>query len=61
MRLITCRDADPGDVIATGMPAGVGIVRRPPRLLQDGDIVTVTVERVGELTNTCRTGPAMEG
>lgn len=51
---------EPGDVIATGTPAGVGIFRRPPRLLQDGDIVTVTVEDIGELTNTCRTGPAME-
>jgi len=51
---------EPGDVIATGTPAGVGIFRRPPRLLQDGDIVTVTVEGIGELTNTCRTGPARE-
>ncbi len=51
---------EPGDVIATGTPAGVGIFRRPPRLLQDGDVVTVTLEGVGELTNTCRTGPATE-
>ena len=51
---------EPGDVIATGTPAGVGIFRRPPRLLQDGDVVTIVVEGVGELTNTCRTGPATE-
>ena len=51
---------EPGDVIATGTPAGVGIFRRPPRLLADGDIVTVAVEGIGELTNTCRTGPALE-
>jgi 2-keto-4-pentenoate hydratase/2-oxohepta-3-ene-1,7-dioic acid hydratase in catechol pathway len=51
---------EPGDVIATGTPAGVGIFRRPPRLLRDGDVVTVAVEGIGELTNTCRTEPAQE-
>lgn len=42
---------EPGDVIATGTPAGVGFARTPPRLLVDGDEVTVGVEGVGELTN----------
>lgn len=63
-RLIShCSEAftlEPGDVIATGTPAGVGIFRHPPRLLHDGDVVTVAIEGVGELTNTCRTGPVME-
>ena len=51
---------EPGDVIATGTPGGVGIFRSPPRLLGDGDVVTVEIEGIGELTNTCRTGPARE-
>ena len=51
---------EPGDVIATGTPGGVGIFRDPPRLLGDGDVVTVAIEGLGELVNTCRTRPAME-
>jgi 2-keto-4-pentenoate hydratase/2-oxohepta-3-ene-1,7-dioic acid hydratase in catechol pathway len=51
---------EPGDVIATGTPGGVGIFRRPPRLLGDGDVVDVVIERIGTLTNACRTGPARE-
>lgn len=41
----------PGDVIATGTPAGVGIARTPRRLLHSGDVVEVWVEGVGTLTN----------
>lgn len=41
----------PGDVIATGTPAGVGIGFDPPRFLQSGDEVTVTLTNVGTLTN----------
>jgi 2,4-diketo-3-deoxy-L-fuconate hydrolase len=42
---------EPGDLILTGTPAGVGVFRDPQRLLQPGDVVTVEVEGVGELTN----------
>jgi len=42
---------EPGDLIATGTPAGVGIFREPPVLLSDGDEVTVEIERLGALTN----------
>ena len=42
---------EPGDIIATGTPAGVGFVRKPPRWLKPGDEVTVKIEGVGELTN----------
>ena len=42
---------EPGDVIATGTPAGVGFARKPPRWLRPGDEVTIRVEGVGELTN----------
>jgi 2-keto-4-pentenoate hydratase/2-oxohepta-3-ene-1,7-dioic acid hydratase in catechol pathway len=47
---------EPGDVILTGTPAGVGAARRPPRWLRDGDLVEVEIERVGRLRNYAR-GP----
>ena len=42
---------EPGDLILTGTPAGVGIFRDPKRLLQPGDEVTIEIEGIGELTN----------
>jgi 2-keto-4-pentenoate hydratase/2-oxohepta-3-ene-1,7-dioic acid hydratase in catechol pathway len=42
----------PGDVIATGTPAGVGIGMKPPRFLKVGDIVTISIGKLGTLTNT---------
>ncbi len=42
---------EPGDLILTGTPAGVGVFRNPKRLLQPGDEVTIEIERIGELTN----------
>ena len=45
---------EPGDVIATGTPGGVGAFRDPPRFLRDGDRMVVEIERVGRLENTCR-------
>jgi 2-keto-4-pentenoate hydratase/2-oxohepta-3-ene-1,7-dioic acid hydratase in catechol pathway len=48
---------EPGDVIATGTPGGVGVFRDPPRFLADGSVVAVEIERVGRLTNTCRHVP----
>ena len=41
----------PGDVISTGTPAGVGIFRDPPVVLQHGDVVECWVEKVGTLRN----------
>jgi 2-keto-4-pentenoate hydratase/2-oxohepta-3-ene-1,7-dioic acid hydratase in catechol pathway len=41
----------PGDVIATGTPAGVGFARQPPVWLQPGDVIEVEVEGVGRLEN----------
>ena len=43
-----------GDVIATGTPGGVGDSRVPPRYLEEGDVVEVTVEGVGTLRNPVR-------
>jgi 2-keto-4-pentenoate hydratase/2-oxohepta-3-ene-1,7-dioic acid hydratase in catechol pathway len=42
---------EPGDLIATGTPAGVGVFRDPKVLLQDGDEVSVEIEGLGTLTN----------
>ena len=42
----------PGDVIATGTPGGVGYARTPPIFLVPGDTVEVVIERVGTLRNT---------
>jgi 2-keto-4-pentenoate hydratase/2-oxohepta-3-ene-1,7-dioic acid hydratase in catechol pathway len=42
---------EPGDVIATGTPSGVGFARKPPRWLRPGDEVVVRVEGLGELRN----------
>jgi 2-keto-4-pentenoate hydratase/2-oxohepta-3-ene-1,7-dioic acid hydratase in catechol pathway len=42
---------EPGDVILTGTPDGVGIFRDPPLSMRDGDLVEVELERVGVLAN----------
>ncbi len=42
---------EPGDIIATGTPSGVGFKRTPPLFLQDGDIVEVEIEGIGQLRN----------
>jgi 2-keto-4-pentenoate hydratase/2-oxohepta-3-ene-1,7-dioic acid hydratase in catechol pathway len=41
----------PGDVIASGTPDGVGIFRKPPVLLQPGDVFEVRIEKLGTLIN----------
>jgi acylpyruvate hydrolase len=45
---------EPGDVILTGTPGGVGAARQPARWLRDGDVVEVEIERVGRLVNYVR-------
>lgn len=42
---------EPGDVIATGTPAGVGFARTPPEYLHPGDVMESTVEEIGSLRN----------
>ncbi len=41
----------PGTVILTGTPEGVGFVRKPPVFLRQGDMITIAIEKLGELTN----------
>lgn len=43
----------PGDLIITGTPPGVGVFRDPQVFLKDGDEITLEVEGIGKLTNTC--------
>jgi 2-keto-4-pentenoate hydratase/2-oxohepta-3-ene-1,7-dioic acid hydratase in catechol pathway len=47
---------EPGDLIATGTPAGVGAFRDPPVWLEPGDEVTIEIEGLGALTNPVRAG-----
>ena len=42
---------EPGDVIATGTPSGVGHARRPPLWMKPGDVVTCEIEGIGALAN----------
>jgi 2-keto-4-pentenoate hydratase/2-oxohepta-3-ene-1,7-dioic acid hydratase in catechol pathway len=47
---------EPGDLIFTGTPPGVGMARNPPVFLKPGDVCDVEVEGVGILSNTCKAG-----
>lgn len=42
---------EPGDIVATGTPAGVGVMRDPQVLLHDGDLVEIAIEGIGSLPN----------
>lgn len=47
---------EPGDIISTGTPSGVGFARKPPRYLKDGDECIVRVQGLGELRNPVVSG-----
>jgi 2-keto-4-pentenoate hydratase/2-oxohepta-3-ene-1,7-dioic acid hydratase in catechol pathway len=42
---------EPGDLILTGTPAGIGHTRNPPVSMKDGDVVEVEIDRIGVLRN----------
>lgn len=48
---------EPGDVIFTGTPAGVGLGFKPPRFLRDGDLVRIEIEKLGVLEARVKDGP----
>lgn len=50
----TFTELEPGDVIVTGTPGGVGVKRNPPLFMKDGDRVEVEVGKVGTLVNVVR-------
>lgn len=56
--LSTAFTLEPGDIVSTGTPAGVGIARRPPVLLAPGDIVRIEIEGLGVLENPVIEEPA---
>jgi 2-keto-4-pentenoate hydratase/2-oxohepta-3-ene-1,7-dioic acid hydratase in catechol pathway len=43
---------EPGDVVVTGTPSGVGAARNPPVFMKANDVVEVAVDGLGKLTNT---------
>lgn len=49
--LSTAFTLEPGDVISTGTPSGVGVAMKPPRFLQAGDVVKMEIEKLGTLEN----------
>ena len=49
--LSTAFTLEPGDVIPTGTPSGVGIAMKPPRLLVAGDVVRIEIEGIGQIEN----------
>ncbi len=51
--LSQCITLEPGDLIFTGTPPGVGIARKPPILLKAGDVAEVEIEGIGTLKNPC--------
>lgn len=55
IQLITeCMTLEPGDVVITGTPAGVGYARTPPVFMKPGDIIEVEIEGIGVLRNPIR-------
>jgi 2-keto-4-pentenoate hydratase/2-oxohepta-3-ene-1,7-dioic acid hydratase in catechol pathway len=47
----TFTELEPGDVIATGTPGGVGARRKPQLFMKDGDVVEVEISEIGVLRN----------
>jgi 2-keto-4-pentenoate hydratase/2-oxohepta-3-ene-1,7-dioic acid hydratase in catechol pathway len=56
--LSTAFTLEPGDIVATGTPSGVGIAMKPPKLLQVGDRVRVEIEGIGAIENEVVPEPA---
>ena len=56
--LSTAFTLEPGDVVTTGTPSGVGGVMSPPRFLAAGDVVRVEIERIGHIENRVIAEPA---
>jgi 2-keto-4-pentenoate hydratase/2-oxohepta-3-ene-1,7-dioic acid hydratase in catechol pathway len=58
--LTTAFPLEPGTILATGTPAGVGAGFDPPRFLRDGDVVRIAIEGIGELRNPVVQGQTPE-
>jgi 2-keto-4-pentenoate hydratase/2-oxohepta-3-ene-1,7-dioic acid hydratase in catechol pathway len=49
--LSTVFTLEPGDIISTGTPGGVGVAKKPPLFLTEGDVVRIEIERIGWIEN----------
>ncbi|MES2944183.1 MAG: fumarylacetoacetate hydrolase family protein [Pseudomonadota bacterium] len=58
--LSECLTLEPGDIIATGTPAGVGYARTPPVFMADGDIIEIVIGGLGTLSNPVKAEQATE-
>ena len=47
----TVAPLQPGDILATGTPSGVGFSRKPPIWMKPGDVCEITIDKIGKLTN----------
>jgi 2-keto-4-pentenoate hydratase/2-oxohepta-3-ene-1,7-dioic acid hydratase in catechol pathway len=45
---------EPGDIIATGTPSGIGAARNPPEFLKPGDVMETEIDQIGMLRNMIR-------
>lgn len=52
---------EPGDIIATGTPSGVGLSAKPPVFLKEGDFVEIEIEALGVLGNPVTAEPTSVG
>ena len=43
---------EPGDIVTTGTPAGVGVFRKPPVFMRGGDVIEIEADGIGILRNT---------
>ena len=48
---------EPGDLILTGTPSGVGEGMKPPQYLKDGDVVEIEIQNIGKISNPCKVLP----
>jgi len=44
---------NPGDMILTGTPSGVGKGMKPPQFLTEGSVVSIEIDGIGKITNPC--------
>jgi 2-keto-4-pentenoate hydratase/2-oxohepta-3-ene-1,7-dioic acid hydratase in catechol pathway len=49
--LSTAFTLEPGDIIATGTPSGIGLAHKPPKILKAGDVVRVEIDGIGQIEN----------
>lgn len=53
--LSTCFTLEAGDVLVMGTPSGIGLARKPPLFMKDGDVCEVEIEKIGLLVNPIKT------